>query len=291
MPRSMTGYGVAEGDVNEGRLQVEVRSVNHRHFAASLKLCTPLQSLEADLRNRLRDRIARGHVTLSARWIEQMDRGIDTRVNLERAQQVVDALRELQTALDLPGQIDLGFVARQPEVFTVANSEEIEIDPGAVLAVVDEAVGGLLSMREREGEALGQELRGQLEHLELELAKIEAKAPARLVAERDRLRESVAQLLDGRKLDEDRLCQEIALIADKLDITEEMVRLNAHIGACRETIGSEAPMGRQLTFLGQEMLREINTIGSKANDAVITESVITMKGTIEKFREQVENVE
>ncbi len=291
MPRSMTGYGVAEGDVNGGRLQVEVRSVNHRHFAANLKLCAPLQALEADLRGRLRERIARGHVTLSARWIEQPDRGTGTRVNLERAQEVVDALTELQDALALPGQIDLGFVARQPEVFSVTTADEIQVDVEAVSAVVDGAVQGLMSMRHREGETLGQELRGQLAQLGVELAQVEDRAPARLIAERDRLRESVAQLLDGRKLDEDRLSQEIALIADKLDITEEMVRLQAHIGACGETLGSDGPMGRQLTFLGQEMLREINTIGSKANDVTIAEAVIAMKGTVEKFREQVENVE
>jgi len=287
----MTGYGVAEGDVSGGRLQVEMRSVNHRHFAAGLKLCAPLQVLEADLRGRLRQQIARGHVTLSARWTEQPERATGTRVNLERAREVVDALTELQDALDLPGQIDLGFVSRQPEVFSVPTAEEIQIDAAAVVAVVDTAVLGLMSMRDREGEALGQELHGQLEQLEAGLAKVGERAPARLVAERDRLRESVAQLLDGRKLDEDRLSQEIALIADKLDITEETVRLKAHIGACKETLGSDGPMGRQLTFLGQEMLREINTIGSKANDATITEVVIAMKGTVEQFREQVENVE
>ena len=287
----MTGYGVAEGEVSGGRLQVEMRSVNHRHFAVGLKLCVPLQALEADLRSRLRQQIVRGHVTLSARWSEQPDRGTGTRVNLERAREVVDALTELQDALDLPGQIDVGFVARQPEVFSVPTADEIQIDSEAVFAVVDAAVQGLMSMRDREGGALGQELRGQLEQLEAELAKVGDRAPARLVAERDRLRESVAQLLDGRKLDEDRLNQEIALIADKLDITEEMVRLKAHVDACVETLGSDGPMGRKLTFLGQEMLREINTIGSKANDATISEAVITMKGTVEKFREQVENVE
>lgn len=291
MPRSMTGYGLAEGAVGGGRLQVEIRSVNHRHFAANLKLCTPLQSLEADLRNRLRERIARGHVTLSVRWIEQPERAATARVNLERAREIVAALEELKRALGLPGQIDLGFVARQPEVFGVPAPDEIQVDAERIVEVIDLATGELTAMREREGSVLGQELHGLLAGLVEELERVETRAPQRLESERDRLRQSVADLLDGRRLDEDRLSQEIALIADKLDITEELVRLRSHVDACVEALDLGEPVGRKLTFLGQEMLREINTIGSKANDSAITRSVITMKGTIEKFREQIENVE
>lgn len=291
MPKSMTGYGVAEGSVSGGRLQVEIRSVNHRHFAASLKLCTPLQSLEPDLRNRLREPIARGHVTLSVRWIEQPEGRSAIQVNLERAREVVDALTELQKALSLSGDIDVGFVARQPDVFSVPTPDDIAVDTSAAFAVVDGAVRELVAMREREGVALGRELAGLLGHLTSELKRVETRAPQRLTAERDRLRQSVAQLLDGRQLEEDRLSQEIALIADKLDITEEIVRLRSHIDSCGHALASSEPIGRKLTFLGQEMLREINTIGSKANDAAITQAVIAMKGTVEKFREQVENVE
>ena len=291
MPNSMTGYGVAEGPVSGGRLQAEIRSVNHRHFAASLKLCAPLQSLEADLRNRLRERIARGHVTLSVRWLEQPERWSATRVNVERARDVVQALMELKNAASLPGEIDLGFVARQPDVFTVPAPDDIEVDVAAVLAVVDDATEELVVLRGREGAALERELMGLLGDLTRELEGVERRAPLRLATERDRLRRSVAELLDGRQLDEYRLSQEIALIADKLDITEELVRLRSHIDSCSHALGAGEPVGRKLTFLGQEMLREINTIGSKANDAEITGAVIAMKGTIEKFREQIENVE
>ncbi len=291
MPKSMTGYGVSEGSVSGGRLHVEMRSVNHRHFAASLKLCPPLQPLEAELRNRLRERIARGHVTLSVRWIEHPETGSRTIVNLERAREVVDALTELKSALSLPGEIDLGFVARQPDVFSVPALDEIEVDGDAVFTVVDTAASQLVAMREREGAALARALTELLDDLAAELKRVELRAPERLAAERDRLRQAVSELLNGRQLDEDRLSQEIALIADKLDVTEEIVRLRSHLDSGRHALASSEPIGRKLTFLGQEMLREINTIGAKANDAEMTQAVITMKGTVEKFREQVENIE
>ena len=135
------------------------------------------------------------------------------------------------------------------------------------------------------------ELLSLLAEIDNELRVVQDRAPHRVEAERDRLRRSVAELLDGRTLDEQRLHQEIAIIADKLDIAEEMVRLKTHVAACREAIGAEGAVGRQLSFLGQEMLREVNTIGSKANDATIAHRVIAMKGIIDKIREQVENLE
>lgn len=289
--RSMTGYGAAEGSVSGGTLHVEVRSVNHRHFTVNLKLCAPLQALEGDLRSLVHEHVARGHVSLSVRWLEQPMGLTATHVNMDRARDVVAALEELKSALSLPGEIDLGFVARQPDVFVVPTPDQLQVDRGEVRAVVDNAVSELVAMREREGAVLGRELEGLLADLTGQLEQVEERAPQRLAAERDRLSRSVAELLDGRQPDDERLSQEIALIADKLDITEETVRLRAHIDSCKETLAVQEPIGRKLTFLGQEMLREINTIGSKANDATIARSVIAMKGTVEKFREQVENVE
>jgi uncharacterized protein (TIGR00255 family) len=146
-------------------------------------------------------------------------------------------------------------------------------------------------MRRREGAALVAELGHRLDQLALYAGVIAEQAPERLPRERDRLRASVAQLLDGRAVDESRLAQEIALLADKLDITEELVRFRAHISAAREALSADRPAGKQLGFLAQELGREINTTGAKANDAGITGHVIAMKGELEKFREQLENLE
>jgi uncharacterized protein (TIGR00255 family) len=146
-------------------------------------------------------------------------------------------------------------------------------------------------MRAREGEALTQELNYRLAQLEQSVQRIAALAPARLVRERDRLRTAVGQLLDGRTVDEERLSQELAFLADKLDITEELVRFGAHVAAARQALSGDQAVGKRLGFLAQELGREVNTIGSKAGDAEIAQLVVAMKGELEKFREQLENLE
>jgi uncharacterized protein (TIGR00255 family) len=287
----MTGYGLAAGTANGGKVQVEIRTVNHRHFSANLKLASPLQSLEGDLRKRVNREIHRGHVTISARWLEEPERAGTAKVNIQRAKAVLDALAELKAELDLPGEIDLAFVARQPEVLTIVAEDTLAPDEEALWGIVDEALNGVVETRAREGASLADELRSQLGGLNGLVEAVEQRAPERLVEARERLRSSVGELLDGRQVDEDRLNLEIALLADKLDVSEETVRLKTHVEACVDVLQKIGPIGRELTFLGQEMLREANTIGSKANDARVTQAVIDMKCVLEKFREQVENIE
>ena len=287
----MTGYGLATGVANGGKVQVEIKTVNHRHFTASLKLTSPLQALEGEVRRSLREQIHRGHVTITARWLEEPERPGVPKVNVSRAKQVLSVLRELQAELNVPGEIDLSLVIRQPDVFDIVADEAPTLDEEAFLRVVAEALDGLKETREREGGSLADEVKSQLDELSNLLGRVRERAPERVIAERDRLRAAVEELLEGRPVDDDRLSHEIALLADKLDVSEEMVRLQTHIDACREVLEKDGPVGRELTFLGQEMLRETNTIGSKANDAVIVQSVIDMKCVLEKFREQAENIE
>ncbi|HET7039784.1 MAG TPA: YicC/YloC family endoribonuclease [Gemmatimonadales bacterium] len=292
MPNSMTGFGVADGPAGGGRLQIEIRTVNHRHFNVQLRLPGTLQPREEPLRQRLRTRIERGHVSVAGRWLQEPTREAGLTVDLERARAVVAALQRLQAELRLPGAIDLGFVARQPEVVRLdAGGAEPAVDPMDVLAIADRALEDVVGSRAGEGLALAQELRHRLDLLEARLAEVRQRAPERVVGERDRLRAAVAQLLDGAEADPQRVAQEIAFLAERLDITEEMVRLVAHLKAARATLDGSAPAGRRLGFLAQEMLREINTIGSKANDAVIAQAVIAMKEELERFREQLENLE
>jgi len=288
----MTGFGVADGDLAGGRIQVEIRTVNHRHLNVQLRLPPTLQALEEPLRNLLRTRLDRGAVTVQARWIEEPPRATAVRVDIDRARDVVRALAELREVLDLPGEIDLAFVARQPEVLvtSVAETEAIT-DADAFLTVVSDALDAVQAMREREGEALARDLHERLATIATELEAVRARAPERVTAERDRLRAAVETLLDGKPMDEQRLAQEIALLADRLDVNEEMVRLRTHLDAAEAALAKSEPIGRTLGFLAQEMLREINTIGSKANDAEIAQRVIVMKGALEKFREQLENLE
>lgn len=270
---------------------VELRTVNHRHFSVQCRLPAELQRLEADLRDRLRQFVERGHATLSVRWTASPVSPVSVQLDLDRARSVLAALEELKRVLGLGGDIDLGFIARQPEVLTFAEGEIAETDAAPLLALVDGAASQVVASREREGSELAVDLEERLKTIEARLVDIEARAPQRLVAERDRLQKAVAELLSGRPADENRLAQEIAFLADKMDITEEIVRLRSHVTAFREALGSQNAVGRRLAFLGQEMLREVNTIGSKANDAAIAAAAIDLKSELEKVREQVENLE
>ncbi len=287
----MTGYGAADGPLGGGHLSIEIRTVNHRHFSVQLRLPAPLLPLESAVRNHLRGRIERGHLTLAARWTEEPGSMSTVRVNLPRAQSIVNALQQLQQDLGLSGEIDLTFIARQPDILIPADEEQVPIDRAELLALLDQAVDGLTAMRDQEGSALAAEISRLLDEIARETEAIAVRAPKRLSAERERLTTAVTELLDGKPADPDRLAQEIAILADKLDVTEELVRLRTHIDACRTLMTEKGAVGRRLSFLGQEMLREANTIGSKANDAPIAQAVVRIKGELEKVREQVENLE
>ncbi|HXE56898.1 MAG TPA: YicC/YloC family endoribonuclease [Gemmatimonadales bacterium] len=292
MPYSMTGFGAAEGAVAGGRLRVEIRTVNHRYFNLALRLPPDLAAVEGSLRDRLRREFERGHIAVQARWTEPPPRDAELRIDLERARAVAARLRELKEALGLAGEVDLSLVARQPDLLVAPTDDEAaapgwaEIEP-----IVARAAEECRGMRRREGEMLARELRHRLDLLEAAGRAVARRAPERLVRERDRLRAAVAELMDGRPVDETRLAQEIAFLADKLDITEELVRFESHLAACRQALAGDQPVGKQLGFLAQELGREVNTMGAKANDAEIAQHVIAMKGELEKLREQLENLE
>jgi len=287
----MTGFGSAEGEVLGGRLSIEIRSVNHRYFNPQLKLPFELGGVEGPLRERLRQLLERGHVTVSARWIEAPQREAAVAVDLARARQLVAAAKELKKRLKLKGEVDLAFVARQPDVLNAHQDGSAPAQWSEVEPIAERAVQELLGMRAREGAALAVELGGRLGALEMGAATIEQRAPERLSAELARLKKAVAELAAGVQVDEQRLAVEVALMADRVDITEELVRLRTHLAACREALASDGAVGKQLGFLAQELLREVNTIGSKANEAGIAQTVIAMKGELEKFREQLDNLE
>jgi len=291
LPHSMTGFGAAEGPVAGRRLRVEIRTVNHRFFNLSAKLPSDLTALEGELRERLRRDFDRGHLSVQARWTESAEGDAGFAVDLDRARLVAARLREMQSALGLGGEVTVELVARQADVVSSAGNGAGEAAWNEVEPVVAQAGAECRAMRAREGDALAAELVHRLDLLERAAQGIAGRAPERLVKERDRLRAAVAELLDGRAVNEERLAQELAFLADKLDITEELVRFRAHVSAARQALASDKPVGKQLGFLAQELGREVNTMGSKAGDADIAQLVIAMKGELEKFREQLENLE
>jgi uncharacterized protein (TIGR00255 family) len=295
MIRSMTGYGAADGEVGGGRVSVEVRSVNHRFFSPSIKLPGALARLEGDVRDALRRGVTRGHVTVSARFERDADGDADiTPIDEARFAAYVAQLRGLQRRHGLADTLDLGTILRMPEVFAGSTREELPAEAGSQLvAIVDRAVVALLEMRAAEGARLVTYLDERLAVIEGALDRIAARAPARVTEQRDRLRSAVRELADGVSIDEVRLAQEIALLADRLDVQEELSRFRAHIAAFREALRAAQPdgVGKRLGFLLQEMLREANTTGSKGNDAAIVADVLMVKEELERIREQVENLE
>ncbi len=286
----MTGFGAAEGKVAGGRLRIEIRTVNHRYFNPQLKLPYDLAGVEGELRERLRGLLERGHVAVTARWVEQPEAQAAVMLDLDRAKQVVQALRELKKRLKLKGDPDLAFVARHPDVLTYSGDGAV-VTWADVQPVAERAAADVLAMREREGRALAADLRARLDALEAGATVIAARAPDRVTHELARLQKQVAELAGGVQVDPQRLAVEVALLADRVDIAEELVRFHTHLAAVRSAVAGSSAVGKQLGFLAQELLREINTMGSKANDAAITQAVIGMKGELERFREQLENLE
>lgn len=288
--KSMTGFGGAEGDVGGLRVTVEIRSVNHRYFNPSVKLPPELSRWETEVREALRKGIARGHVTLIAR-IERGD-SPGARIDEARFGAYVDQIRKLYAAYGLGDQIDVGALLRLPDILA-AKDDAVTGTAAELAAVVERGVAALDAMRCAEGSRLASYLIERLGLIEEAVRRIDARAPSRLREQRDRLCAAIQQLAEGVTLDDQRIAQEIAILADRLDIAEEISRFHSHFTAFRSTLASSATdgVGKRLGFLLQELLREANTTGSKANDAAILGEVILIKEELERIREQVENIE
>jgi uncharacterized protein (TIGR00255 family) len=268
--------------------------VNHRFFNPSIKLPGVLSRWEGDVREALRRGVARGHVTLTARY--ERDAAAETAAPIDEVRfgTYVSQLRELQERFGLSEELDVGTILRMPEVFAGNTREELPPESGAELvAIVDRAVAALLEMRSVEGARMTEYLEARLAIIEQALDRIAERAPERVIEQRERLRNAVRELTEGVSPDETRLAQEIALLADRLDVAEELSRFRAHIAAFRAALGAPQPdgVGKRLGFLLQEMLREANTTGSKGNDSAIVSDVLLVKEELERMREQVENLE
>ncbi len=287
----MTGFGQAEGTVGTSRVNVEVRTVNHRFFSPSIKLPGAFSAFETEVREAMRVRVSRGHVTLSARLERAESAG--AAIDETRFAHVTEQLRGLQQRHGLDGGVDLAAVLRMPDII-VANREVDESGSAAELVpIVVRALDALARMRDEEGARLAEVLRQRLDLIAASLGRIAERAPARIIAQRDRLRAAVRDLTEGIAVDEARIAQEIAILADRLDVSEELDRFGAHIAAFRAALDDSGgdPVGKRLGFLLQEMLREANTTGSKGADAAILHEVVSVKEELERIREQVENLE
>ena len=292
MIRSMTGFGTAAGRVGAAQVTVELRTVNHRFFTPTIKLPGSLSRFESEVREALRLRIGRGHVTLYCRYERDEDRPGVT-IDEARFTWYLEQLRALQERHSL-APVDIATILRLPDVITgEARDPAADATAGELLVIIAAATDALTLMRAEEGARLGRFLLDRLQIIEDALRRLAARAPQRTLEHRDRLRAAVRELTEGVTIDEQRVAQEVAILAERMDVQEELDRFESHIAAFRAAIAETAgePVGKRLGFLLQEMLRETNTTGSKAADAAMLHDVVAIKEELERIREQVENVE
>ena len=288
----MTGFGRGEATSQSRAFTVEVQSVNHRFLEVRCRVPKRLTGLEPRIQQAIQARFSRGHFDVLVLDKDLDGRGRTLKVDVPLATQYVDALRTLQQALGLPGQVTLEMLTAQRELIAVEESaESLDESWGELSPALARALEALTEMRRREGEALVANLRAHLGEVEATLTGIVERTPALVQAQRDRLRERVAELLDGRLPDPARLEQEVALLAERSDVAEECDRLHSHLHQFRAALEQPGPQGRRLDFLLQEMHREANTIGSKSADAWLAHEVVRLKTSIERLREQVQNLE
>ena len=295
MIHSMTGYGEAARETEQGLVRAEIRTVNHRFFNARLRTPPGCERHHARIERWLKKSLPRGHVSYSL----TLDPGKGTEpellVDVERARAWVASRERLAAELRLDNRIGLDALIRLQGVMRSRDSarREIDIDEDELREVTGEAADAAVRMRRAEGERLEADLLGVLAGMREELDRVEERAPARLVRERDRLSAAIQELLGDVPADPDRIAREIAHLAERWDINEEIVRLRSHMQLFEETLegAGGAPVGKRLGFIMQEMHREANTIGAKANDARMAESVLSLKGGVERIREQLENVQ
>ena len=295
MIRSMTGFGEAELEIEAGRLRLEVKTVNHRFLNANIKTPSGFDRFEKAMIDALKPWVSRGHVSAYLSLDRSAVAGqVEPSIDLEKAKGYQTALETLKRELDVPGEPDLEMLSRFSDIFRAPDrNQAVSVEEDDLLRLVDKAGSGVRAMREEEGLRLASDLDDRLRAIESRLDEVEQRAPERLSEQRTKLRRAVQELSAQLEVDEDRLAREIAYLAEKWDINEEIVRFRSHIDLFRSALSGDAsePVGKRLGFLVQEMLREANTVASKANDSKLAQASVAIKEEIERIREQVENVE
>jgi uncharacterized protein (TIGR00255 family) len=291
MIKSMTGYGRSETIFNGKIIVVESKSVNHRFLEVFLRLPAPLFPLEMEYKRRIAEIIKRGRVEVVVK-IDGEESRSRINLNLEVAREYYEALKCLKQEFHLESSDLLRILAGFRDIFTPPDESPLDAD---VLNVVEktllESIALLAKMRQDEGLALYEDMIGRLDNISEMMKKIRTRAPQVVSEYQKRLSERIRELTSGYSLDEARLAQEVAIMADRTDITEEVVRMQSHINQFGELLRKEGSEGKRIDFLLQEMNREINTIGSKVGDVEITRQVIEVKSELGKLREQAQNIE
>jgi uncharacterized protein (TIGR00255 family) len=292
MLKSMTGFGRGEGETSLGKIFVESRSVNHRYCDISIKLPKRFVPFETRIKELIRSQVSRGRIDVSVKLDSTGEERVQLNVDFHLADQYYQALQSLKEKLQLKDKITLELLAGAKDLIT-AKEEAADLEPywQEIAPILTRSFQDMDDMKRSEGASLAKDLKQRLEKIAQELEGIKQQYPSRLEAYRNRLHERLRSLLGGVEVDPNRFQQEIALLAERTDITEEIVRAESHLAQFGNLLEADEPVGRKMDFLLQEINREVNTVSAKANDAQISQRVVEVKGELEKIREQVQNIE
>ncbi|MDE5558812.1 MAG: YicC family protein [Ruminococcus sp.] len=292
MTKSMTGYGRAQKIAGGRDILVEIRSVNHRYYEYSSRIPRAYGYIDEKLKALLKTSVSRGKVEVAVTINNIEAKESEISINKAVAEGYIKALRSVSDELGLKDDLVLSKLIKLPEIFVVQkapdNQEQIWAD---VSEVASEALQKFVEMRQTEGEKLESDIISKADLILKMVSQVEELSPITVENYRNRLYQKISEVLDGKEIDEQRILTESAIFAEKIAVDEETVRLHSHISQLKDMFRSDEPVGRKLDFIVQEMNREVNTIGSKAQDLNITRIVVDMKAEIEKIREQIQNIE
>ena len=291
MIKSMTGYGKSNMSKNSREYQVEIKSVNHRYLDVSVKMPRSLSYLEEEIKKAVSAKVTRGKVDIFITFNNNSLEGRDIKINTEIARMYIKELRNLAETEGIVADIPVTEISKLPDVLTIQNNQDDETIKNELLEVTNKAIENLVGMRKVEGEKIAQDLLVRIQDIEEKVKKISSLSTGLIDEYVVKLKTRIKELLQDQEMDEARLAQEVVIYADKCSIEEEVTRLNSHIYQFRELLNSNEAVGKKIDFMIQEMNRETNTIGSKANNLEITNEVINMKTQLENIREQVQNIE
>ncbi|MDD6644863.1 MAG: YicC family protein [Oscillospiraceae bacterium] len=292
MIRSMTGFGRGEATVDGRDITVEIKSVNHRYFEFNCRTTRGFGFLEEKLKSYIKERVSRGKIDMFVSLSQKEDTEAIVKINPSLARGYINALKKLSDEYGVKDDISVSTVSSYSDIFQVHKAPEDEEEVwNSVKPVLDTALNNFITMRETEGEKMKADVMSRAKHILSIVDEIESRSPERVKEYEARLKERIEELLGSADYDEQRVITEVAIFADKVAVDEETVRLRSHFDQLKTLMDGDGEVGRKLDFIIQEMNREANTIGSKANDSNLSHMVVDIKAEIEKIREQIQNIE
>jgi len=287
----MTGFGRAEATWQGKKVVVEMKSLNHRYLEVTVRTPQVLSVYEIEIRKKVGERFSRGKIDVTVRVEGEVNGDLPLGLNIEKARAYLKLFKRLKEELSLPGEIDLSMFKDLRGIFEMEDSNQFMVPWEVLGETLEGAMKKLAEMKALEGEALRRDIISRMETIRGLLREVEARAPMVIQEYRRRLMNRIKELLNSYPVDEARVLQEVSIVAERSDITEELVRMESHLEQFSALIEEDKTVGRKMDFLIQEMMREVNTLGAKSSDGEIAKWVIEIKSELSKLREQVQNIE